>query len=324
MENLPIYINKDLAYKSEDQKEKEFKVKVPTLNDFIGELEFALMFLNFKSTPMYFEEAGAHQYHLKTFDGAILSTKHLLSNDMDFLDPVEEGVHHFNSRLLDNLNFKFFKFGSGEETKQQLNQVRKVQKELLRGNPGLQGQTIIEFRQSQLHKNEKWYSFAKHFRTLRLKGDTEVLYETTIKPGYYIPDYAAKKYMETEAYVKDLTNYYYSITGALSAYYEWFVYIKENENSIGIKVPVKPEATKEIFALRNVEEGKRKKAICNYVKEHLRLSPVKDCDEEYRQILVREHLRGQSKFNWRGLEVHVIPAQYDLNRIKTTKKFVKV
>jgi hypothetical protein len=323
------YVNQDLAYKSEEQKEKEFNVKIPTLNDFIGELEFSLMFLNFKHTPMFFEESGEHQFHLKAFDGAILKTNHLLDKkaDMQFLNPFENNITEFNSGLIDNLNFKFFDLSAGEEKKQRLFQIRKIQKEMLRGNAKLQGQKVFEFRESHLNNNEKWYSYGKYYKAFHrnLKdAKIEMLYPTTLKPGYFINDSEAKNFIKTSDYYKDLISYYMSISGALSAYYEWFVYIRENENSIGIKVPIKPESTKEIFALRNIEEGKRKKAICHYVREHLRLLPEKNYDEEYRQVLVKEHLRGQSKFNWRGLEVHVIPAQYDLNRIKTSKKFTNV
>ncbi|GAJ05427.1 unnamed protein product, partial [marine sediment metagenome] len=42
-----------------------------------------------------------------------------------------------------------------------------------------------------------------------------------------------------------------------------------------------------------------------------------------RQVLVRKHLRGETKFNWRGLEVNIIPADYDIMKTRTRKKFIK-
>jgi hypothetical protein len=324
-EKVTRYVNQDLAYKTEEQKNNEFKVKVPSLDDFIGELEFALMFLNFKDTSMFFEETGEHQFHLRTFDGAILKTNHLLDKNLEVLNPLTNDIRDFNSQLIENLNFKIFDLNAGTDNKQRLFQIRKIQPEKLRANPKLQGQKIFECRESWLNNNEKWYSYGKYYKAYQqqMKNELlEMLYPTTIKPGYFINDLEAKAFMQTSDYYQDLMAYYVSISGALSAYYEWFVYIRENENSIGIKVPVNPESTKEIFSLRNVEEGKRKKAICNFVKDHLRILPINNYNEEYRQVLVHQHLRGQNKFIWRGLEVHVIPAQYDLNRIKTSKKFI--
>ena len=110
---------------------------------------------------------------------------------------------------------------------------------------------------------------------------------------------------------------------ALTGYYEWFVYIREDDNGLGVKIPILPEASKEIFALRDVPRGaQRKKAICNFVSEHYRTVGEGRFSEEDRKVLVKKHFRGENKFNWRGLQVNIIPSEYDLNRVKTTKKFI--
>ena len=75
--------------------------------------------------------------------------------------------------------------------------------------------------------------------------------------------------------------------------------------------------------MRNLPEGKtRKRAIVNYVKDHYRT--IKGYNNNEREVLVQKHLRGDLKFNWRGLEVHITPSAYDLKRIKTQKKFNKL
>ncbi|GAJ22337.1 unnamed protein product, partial [marine sediment metagenome] len=110
---------------------------------------------------------------------------------------------------------------------------------------------------------------------------------------------------------------------ALTNYYEWYVFIREHPDAVGIKVPILPESSKEIFQLRNIPEGQeRKKAICNFVRQHYRTIKAA-YNEEERQVLVRKHLRGETKFNWRGLEVNIIPADYDIMKTRTRKKFIK-
>lgn len=112
---------------------------------------------------------------------------------------------------------------------------------------------------------------------------------------------------------------------ALTGYYEWFVYIRETPDSVGFKIPIMPEASKEVFVMRDIPEGKtRKKAIVNFVREHYRTKPNTNFNEEERRSLVRKHFRGENKFNWRGLEVHIIPSQYDLNKIASSKKFLNI
>ena len=73
---------------------------------------------------------------------------------------------------------------------------------------------------------------------------------------------------------------------------------------------------------RNLPEGaSRKKAIVNIVKDHYRT--IKGHNDNERQVLIQKHIRGELKFNWRGLEVHITPSPYDLRTIKTSKKFLK-
>ena len=72
--------------------------------------------------------------------------------------------------------------------------------------------------------------------------------------------------------------------------------------------------------MRNIPEGKQRKvAIVNFVKEHYRT--IKGYNDNEREVLIQKHLRGELKFNWRGLEVHITPSPYDLRKTKTNKKF---
>jgi hypothetical protein len=103
--------------------------------------------------------------------------------------------------------------------------------------------------------------------------------------------------------------------------YEWSCYIKEKPDSLGVRIPIHPSSSKEVFMMRNLPEGKtRKRAIVNFVKDHYRT--IKGNGNE-RKVLIEKHFRGDLKFNWRGLEVHVTPSPYDLRKYKSNKKFLE-
>jgi len=128
----------------------------------------------------------------------------------------------------------------------------------------------------------------------------------------------------TIEYIQDCINLRLALSLSITSYFEWFVYIRETPKSIGIKIPVHPESTKEIFSMRNIPEGaSRKKAICHYVKQHYR-TIKNDYSQEERVVMVKKYLRGETKFNWRGLEVNIIPSQDDIDILQPRKQFMKV
>lgn len=105
---------------------------------------------------------------------------------------------------------------------------------------------------------------------------------------------------------------------ALTQHYEWKVTLGY-QGCISIGIPTTPTGCREVFKLRDIPEGKaRREALRNFVCEHTRRHPATD-DEEAR-IVVREHLRGSSRFNWNGLRCTIHPAQADLIRLGLTRK----
>lgn len=77
--------------------------------------------------------------------------------------------------------------------------------------------------------------------------------------------------------------------------------------SATLRFTVPPAGMKEVFRWRDRQTGKRRKAaIRNWVVEHDRHLP------SGRVVKVRGHLRGALAFTWRGLDVKVYPALYDL------------
>lgn len=151
-------------------------------------------------------------------------------------------------------------------------------------------------------------------------------FRTSLKSGYELNPIDVKNEFikaskgENDFYLSQIKTLHLSLQLALTYDYEWSCYIKEKPDSLGVRIPIHPSSSKEIFMMRNLPEGKtRKRAIVNFVKDHYRT--IKGNGNE-RKVLIEKHLRGDLKFNWRGLEVHITPSPYDLRKYKSNKNFL--
>lgn len=89
----------------------------------------------------------------------------------------------------------------------------------------------------------------------------------------------------------------------------WRVYL--SSGGIGITFPTDPIGVREVFRLRDIPDGReRRAALRHWVSEHWRLNP-QDASEE---VKVREHLRGGTEFSWSGLRCRITPSDDDLAR----------
>lgn len=99
----------------------------------------------------------------------------------------------------------------------------------------------------------------------------------------------------------------------------WNVYLGY-EGYPGISIITDPTGAKEVFRLRDIPEGKkRRQALRNWVKEHSRKSRKDDGDE----IQVRKHLRGADTFVWNGLKCKITPsldAQKENEKLKKARE----
>lgn len=99
-----------------------------------------------------------------------------------------------------------------------------------------------------------------------------------------------------------------AIALALRQRYEWAVNIGF-EKSPSVRIVTDPTGMKELFRLRDVADGRnRKDALMTWVSDHWRKNRH-DSDVE---VYVRKHLRGERKFEWRGMECEIVPSQFDL------------
>lgn len=116
----------------------------------------------------------------------------------------------------------------------------------------------------------------------------------TVSPRILLP----KEFKGNEKIERKLkTIFTYALALQFSLENSFCAYIKPQKNGIGFRIPITDlSACKELFKLRDVPPGEeRRKALINFVCEHLRRRPYSD-----EETLVRKHLRGAERFNWQG------------------------
>jgi hypothetical protein len=87
------------------------------------------------------------------------------------------------------------------------------------------------------------------------------------------------------------------------------------EGSPTVRIPTDALGVREVFRLRDLPEGKgRRAALRHWVEEHWRKSRTEALGAPVEELLVREHLRGATRFDWRGLVCTIHPSLYDLKR----------
>lgn len=297
--------------------------------DFIAKLENALMFLNYRDLSLLHSEAR-NKFDLRTFDGAWLIDVSLKHTEKEMFTFAPFGELQVSPEMFPNLNIKMLNL-SGEvgnmskyrfldpKEKRGLDNYKYIFSERL---------ALLDYGKQRWWTSEEGYGFNK---MSRLENNTNIIspMPTSLKQGYFID----KKYIAdnikswidepNSMYMQMIKTFHIALQLALTYDYEWSCYIKENKDSIGVRIPISPSSSKDIFQLRDLPDGKqRKSAIVNFVKEHYR--NVDNSDGTDKQVLISKHLRGELKFNWRGLEVHIIPSPYDLRKIKTNKKILNI
>lgn len=95
---------------------------------------------------------------------------------------------------------------------------------------------------------------------------------------------------------------------ALTYRYEWGAQFSI-DGSARIVIPATPRGILELFNDRDKPcDRDRRAALRHWVSQHRRRKRGGDFS------LVREHLRGSTKFSWRGFDVEIKPSQFDMER----------
>lgn len=314
------------TYKNKELLNETFKnAELPKIrNEFIAKLENALMFLDYKDLNMWHSEAKS-QINLNTFDGAWMIDTSLRHDEKDMFVFAPFGDLQVTPDMFPNLNMKTLNLSSDVGYLSKIRFLETKEKRHLQNY-----KHIFSHRVGFLdYGKQKWWTDEQGYGFDKIKDNMIIPYPTPLKSGYFYNANDIIKEMEEGAkddesmYRQTIKALHMALQLSLTYYYEWSCYIKETPQSLGVRIPIHPSSSKEIFIMRNVPEGKeRKSAIVNFVKNHYRT--IKGYNDNEREVLVKQHLRGDLKFNWRGLEVHITPSQYDINKLGSGKKFLNL
>lgn len=311
-------LNKDLI-----QKENEFKQNVS--NDFIGSdfidnLEWAMLIIQSKFKQIHFAEY-LPEVSRNHFDKAFLITQGIkdMHSSISFLRPFTEC--NATPDIFPNLNLKFLNI-SDTISLRKIKEIEPKEKFKLK----VKNKYAFEISTAFYKKDtESFYGVKNGFgvnpsffeigtKKIELK---DLPTPISLHPNYSVPINAIK-YLDVETISQIYIDIQMAYQIALTMYYEWCIYIKEYDN-VGFIIPIEPQILSEIYktALLNFDDKKR---MLHFVKEHYRRKIVNP-NEDY-SVFVNKYLRGENKFNYRNFYTEIIPPKYDLNRIKTRKKFI--
>jgi len=322
MEAVKTFKNAELI------KEKFDSAPLPKIrNEFIAKLENALMFLNYRELNMWHSEAK-NKVHLKNFDGAWLLDVSLKHDENECYTFSPFGDLQVTPDMFPKMNIKMLNLNSEIGHLSKFRFLDAKEKRHLQGYKYIFSERFgfLDYGKQKWWTDESGYGF----NNLR-KTENDLNYilpiPTSLKNGYILNKQAVSDRVKEDLedknskYWHTIKSFHMALQLSLTYDYEWSCYIKEKPESLGIRIPIHPSSSKEVFMMRNLPEGKtRKRAIVNFVKEHYRT--IKGNGNE-RKVLIEKHFRGDLKFNWRGLEVHVTPSPYDLRKYKTNKQFLE-
>ena len=96
---------------------------------------------------------------------------------------------------------------------------------------------------------------------------------------------------------------------ALTERYCWHVALGYGKGP-RILLPTNPAGCLAMFRDREKPAAGRRSALKHWVSSHYRSAPAPDAEIAY----VCQHLRGETRFNWRGLDCEILVSAYDLER----------
>lgn len=97
----------------------------------------------------------------------------------------------------------------------------------------------------------------------------------------------------------------------LTERYSWHVAFGFCDDGPRIVVPTSPDGCLELFKKRDLSPGEqRRAALRHWVNSHYRDLPNAQFDMTY----VREHLRGNTRFIWSGLDCELMVSEFDLEK----------
>lgn len=183
---------------------------------------------------------------------------------------------------------------------------------ILRGRCKFAGKHNMAMYEGILDKNNTWFSVLNyaswHWGAWRDAGliRYDEAFLRNVRPEGGAPSTAGHPVDEGEMPLGDRAAMFQSM--ALTYRYEWGAQFSI-DSSAKIIIPVTPAGVLELFNDRNKpQDNDRRAALRHWVSRHMRSTSGGNFSE------VRRHLRGETRFSWRGFDVVIRPSQFDEDR----------
>ena len=308
------YLNKDLVGSEEDFGKS-------LTNDFIGDsfeeqLEWAMLMISCKFKQFKFADYMP-MVTINHFDKSYLLTADLNKNQKFFAPFTDLQV---TPEMFPNLNIKAMTIDNMIQLHKikELDMVQKRNLHVTRKHAYEMSTAIYKKDTECFYGIRNGYQLNKNFFNPDQSTHTMSDYPSPISldPRYDVDTRGFDSDVDMITDISQSIAISYQI--AMSVYYEWAIYIKEYGN-IGFVIPIDPIILSEMYKTSMLKFENRKRMI-HFVREHYRRN-VSLTNAEY-DVFVSKHLRGNQKFEHNGFLVEIIPPRYDLNRVKTRKKFI--
>ena len=90
---------------------------------------------------------------------------------------------------------------------------------------------------------------------------------------------------------------------ALSARYYYSMVLSDDPNNLSVRLHAYPSTLRYLLRTRELGNHQRRRALTHLVRAHAR--------KRFKTHMVRNHLRGEHRCQWAGLDVRLLPSQYD-------------
>ena len=311
------FVNKDLHNVSEEKFSEQLKVDFIDDN-FIDHLEWAMLLIQGQFKQMHYSNSSKRMT-ANHFDKAYLMSHAGLNANLRFAQPYSS--MQASPEVFPNINVKFltisdsFQLGKIKEldfkSKRHLKIKRQYAFELSTAFYKTDTESFYCLREGY-EINRKFFSTGEN-----LKEDKKLTLDNIPLP-ITLDAYTHLHYYTAEQLAEVMSKISMAYQMVMSMYYEWCIYIKEYDN-IGLVLPIDPSLLPEIYKTSLLKFDSKKRML-HFVKSHYRRR-IALPNEDY-SVFIKRYLRGEHRFDYKGFYAEIIPPRYDLNRVKTRKKFI--
>lgn len=321
MQDDKIYKNADLINESDEQFGKTLKNNFVT-DDFERHLDLA-MYLSKTKFKQCFTSKGSKPTTINTFDKAyLISSGNEAFNNINFFAPLTD--LQATPQMFPNLNLKIFQIGEDINFKKikYLSPLERRGLDIKKKHAYSIDYAFYKNDTDSFYALENGYQLPDEFFKLGENNITNsVLFNHFPMPFSLKKGYHVNLSSVTKTEIIDITRLIstsYSVM--MSLYYEWTIYIKENDG-LGFVIPINTFFLKDMFD-SSLMKFENKAKLIHFVSQHYRKKPKETSGDL--SVFVNRYLRGENKIVYRDYSAEIIPPKYELNRLKTRKKITDI